>query len=66
MRDDTRCAEPGTDVDHVQRGQDHSLSNLQSLCVYHHRKKTAQEASAARGPAPTLRRSAEQHPGLKW
>jgi 5-methylcytosine-specific restriction endonuclease McrA len=66
LRDGERCPEAGNQVDHIERGQDHSLSNLQTLCLHHHKQKTAKEASAARGPATTLRRPTEQHPGLKW
>lgn len=68
LRDDTRCAEPGTDVDHIDRHGGDGLDNLQTLCGWHHRKKTAQEAAearAAQAPKPTLRRPREQHPGLR-
>lgn len=56
-----RCPVEGTDCDHIVRGDNHELSNLQWLCREHHKAKTAQEASAAR---PQRRRPPERHPGL--
>jgi len=41
------CKEPATDVDHIRAGDDHSDSNLQALCGYHHGKKSAGEGAAA-------------------
>ncbi|QPB09912.1 HNH endonuclease [Streptomyces phage Sentinel] len=64
----TRCVSLATDVDHIRPGDDHSLSNLRSLCSYHHRIKSSQEgaaAKAARQRAMNKRfRRDEQHPGL--
>lgn len=58
-----RCAQIATDVDHVQRGDDHSYANLQSLCAEHHRIKTAAEAvEARREKYTTPRRPPERHP----
>lgn len=67
MRDDTRCVEPGTDCDHVRRGDDHALTNLQWLCGWHHDKKTAREAAEARSRMhiPSARKPREKHPGLR-
>lgn len=59
-----RCPERATDADHVQRGDDHRMTNLQALCRWHHGQKTAREAADARRPRPTRRREPEQHPGL--
>ena len=56
------CAAPATDVDHIQRGNNHNEANLQSLCTPHHRTKTAQEGVTAR---PTRKRPAQPHHGLK-
>ncbi len=65
----TRCpyhAPDGTGLqcDHVIRGDDHSLTNLQTLCVPHHKIKTAAEATAARAALPTRTRPPETHPGI--
>ncbi|MFE6282447.1 HNH endonuclease [Streptomyces sp. NPDC057877] len=62
--DGERCTEPGTDVDHIGDPDDHSPANLRLLCGYHHRRRTALQARAARGPLPTRRRPTEAHPGL--
>lgn len=60
------CGEPGADqVDHIRRGDDHSLGNLGSIhddpC---HRAKTAREAAEARAARPRRQRPSEPHPGL--
>lgn len=67
-RDNFTCQHPGCthhdpsgttlEVDHMQRGDDHSLPNLQTLCVDHHKVKTIQERRQPRT------RPAESHPGL--
>lgn len=67
----TRCAwadQTGATlaVDHIVRGDDHSMGNLQTLCGRgsehdHHGTKTSAEAAAAR---PTRRRPPKPHPGL--
>ena len=61
-----RCSYPGTDVDHIinvaQGGTDHP-SNLQLLCAWHHKQKTAQEAKANRIKR-TEQHPKEKHPGI--
>lgn len=42
-----RCDEPATDCDHIVRGNDHSLSNLRSLCEWHHLRRTGSDGGAA-------------------
>lgn len=59
------CGAPANQVDHVLRGDDHDLDNLQALCRWHHAKKTAAEAAEARGARPSQRREPERHPGLR-
>lgn len=66
-RDDAaapKCLEPASDVDHIVRGDDHDLSNLQALCKRHHVAKTTREATEARAAMPKRTRPAERHPGL--
>jgi len=58
-----RCPRPGTDVDHRDRGDDHSLRNLQLLCPTHHGRKTAREGWAAKGARKAKKRPEERHPG---
>lgn len=43
-----RCKARATDVDHHERGDDHSHENLRSLCEWHHDRKSAQEGAEAR------------------
>lgn len=63
--DDTRCPEPATDVDHIEPGDDHRLSNLASLCRWHHQRKSASEGGrAAWLIRPPKKRPSERHPGL--
>jgi len=63
--DGTRCAEAGTDVDHIIAGDDHSLTNLQLLCRWHHARKSTAEGHAARAarPRPGRQRPERPHPG---
>lgn len=83
MRDRYRCrwgelhsdgAEPGqcstraTDADHMGDPNDHDPNMLRALCRYHHDKRTAAQANAARGVAGSdarnpRRRPTRPHPG---
>lgn len=58
------CLEPARDVDHIVPGDDHSETNLQALCRWHHSRKSSEEGAAARQPRPSRRRAPEKHPGL--
>lgn len=40
---------PSTEVDHIRRGNDHSLDNLRGVCGPCHKEKTQREAADARG-----------------
>ena len=59
------CHQPGADeVDHIERGDDHSYSNLAAIHDWPcHRRKTAAEANAIRH-RHTRQRPAEPHPGF--
>ena len=67
VRTDTglRCTEAATEVDHIKAGDDHSEGNLQSLCVWHHARKSSREGASARlqRPAVSRKRPPERHPG---
>ncbi|MDN4476616.1 HNH endonuclease signature motif containing protein [Demequina sp. SYSU T00192] len=58
------CRDHANQVDHIIRGDNHDLSNLRALCVWHHARKTSAEGNAARRPRPTRKRAPEAHPGL--
>lgn len=62
--DGQRCTNAGTDADHIGDPDDHSIDNLRTLCGYHHRKRTALQARAARGELPSRQRPRPAHPGL--
>lgn len=62
--DGAPCGLKATDVDHIIAGDNHDLSNLQALCTWHHRQKTAAEANAAKIRIEPRSRKAEQHPGM--
>lgn len=61
IQDGKRCTERATDVDHRGDKHNHDDDNLRALCAPHHRRRTGQQAAAAR---PSIRRPAERHPGL--
>jgi 5-methylcytosine-specific restriction endonuclease McrA len=66
--DGQRCAQPGTDVDHVvpdSLGGSDELDNLALLCAWHHARKSSSEG----GRAAALKRvktdrPRESHPAL--
>lgn len=62
------CLGKATDVDHIIAGDNHSLNNLQSLCGFHHAKKSGREGAAAmrakRRRINQSFRQTETHPGL--
>lgn len=59
-----RCPRPGTQVDHVQNGDNHAEWNLRLLCEDHHNHKSSKEGLRARQQLKRAgRRPAERHPG---
>jgi len=63
MKDGSRCTDKGTDVDHIEPGDNHDLANLQLLCQWHHNKKSSREGNTAR-VRHTEKRPPESHPGI--
>jgi 5-methylcytosine-specific restriction endonuclease McrA len=59
----TRCTAIATDVDHIVPGDNHDMTNLQSLCSWHHARKSSAEGAAARGRRVPRKRPADRHPG---
>lgn len=63
-----RCEATATDVDHHERGDNHSIFNLRSLCSWHHSQKSAREGNEAMRAALAKQkrrlRRVEKHPGL--
>lgn len=58
------CTIAATEIDHADRGDDHSDDNLQAACRWCHARKSSAEGNAAHKPRPSRRRPAEPHPGL--
>jgi hypothetical protein len=59
------CQDRATDVDHVKRGDNHDLANLQGLCRHHHALKSSAEGNEQqRINRQRINRPPEQHPGL--
>ena len=59
----TICGEYATDVDHIN-GHDDDMGNLQSLCSYHHDKKSSKQGNDARWQHSS-KRTSERHSGIK-
>ncbi|MFI0940908.1 HNH endonuclease [Streptomyces sp. NPDC021020] len=57
------CGRPGTQVDHIIRGDNHALENLQLLCEPCHTRKTQAESAEARR-AQRPRREISGRPGF--
>ncbi len=60
------CTGIGTDCDHISRGDDHRMTNLQWLSRPCHDAKTHREAlEAIRARTALARHPRERHPGLR-
>ncbi|WP_231951408.1 HNH endonuclease [Nocardia terpenica] len=58
------CWKAATEIDHINRGDDHSLRNLRAACSYCHSKKSSAEGHARKAELRTRRlRVAQRHPG---
>lgn len=68
MTSSRKCGQPANQVDHVIPGNDHSDENLQSLCEWHHGKKSGGEGGRASQQSRAQHRNkfrrTEAHPGL--
>jgi 5-methylcytosine-specific restriction endonuclease McrA len=60
------CLIKATEVDHIVRGDNHSMENLRAVCSECHKKKTSVESRRERLKLRELKkRPAENHPGLR-
>lgn len=60
------CLLRATEVDHIDRGDNHAYSNLQAVCKKCHATKSAREGRQAQLSRRALRkRPVESHPGVK-
>jgi 5-methylcytosine-specific restriction enzyme A len=59
------CTRFATEVDHIQPGDDHTLTNLQAVCHTCHARKTVAESTAGQAAVRSRsRRPPEAHPGV--
>lgn len=59
------CGHAANQVDHKERGNNHDEDNLQSLCRWHHARKSSQEGAEARRPRAKQAREQEPHPAFR-
>ena len=60
------CVGTASEVDHIQRGNDHSRRNLRAVCWRCHAKKSSAEGNARQRELRALRkRPEERHPGKR-
>lgn len=58
------CHQPGaTEVDHLEPGDNHNLTNLAAIHTACHNAKSSREGVAARAARPGRKRRPEPHPG---
>lgn len=60
-----RCPAVATDCHHVDDDDDHSETNLASLCGWHHACESSKQGGVARGKKYSEKREPERHPGLR-
>lgn len=61
-----RCPRRGTDADHVGDRDNHSMSNLEWACSFHHLAKSSIEGQVEKAKrAAKWKREPEGHPGTK-
>lgn len=59
---DGRCRRVANQVDHIKRGDDHGMRNLQALCAACHAVKSSREGGQSYTPRD---RPVPRHPGLR-
>lgn len=68
-RDGRRCWDRDVECDHIGDRNDHRMENLQSVCSWHHLRKSGSQGGKASAAArkkrrDEYRRQPEVHPGL--
>lgn len=64
--DGRKCDLPGTDVDHIEPGDDHTEGNLRLLCTWHHQQKSSSEGgTAAARTRARVERPRPTHPAVE-
>lgn len=64
--DGSICGREATDVDHIEPGDDHSLTNLRALCHWCHARKSSSEGgTAAALTRVRIARPKPTHPALE-
>lgn len=58
------CTVRSTEVDHIQRGNDHSESNLRGVCRNCHMWKSSREGHDAKNQRKQRIKRVEDHPGV--
>ena len=56
------CGEPGNQVDHIERGTDHSLTNLRLLCRACHMRRTGRDGGKSKRNVKRSHRKTSRHP----
>ena len=56
------CGEPGNQVDHIERGTDHSLTNLRLLCRACHMRRTGRDGGKSKRNVTRSHRKTSRHP----
>ncbi|WP_204372428.1 HNH endonuclease signature motif containing protein [Actinomyces urogenitalis] len=57
------CGQPGSHVDHIERGQNHAMTNLRTLCEHCHMVRTGRDGGTAPRRPRRHHRPPEPHPG---
>ncbi|MCI2958231.1 hypothetical protein MN032_11030 [Agromyces atrinae] len=62
-----KCAAFANQVDHINDREDHDERNLQSLCEWHHLRKSGSQGGTAAAEARQAREASSKprHPGLR-
>lgn len=57
------CTYRATDIDHIERGNNHNLDNLRAACHHCHMVRTGHDGGTAQRHRKPAKRAPEPHPG---